>query len=283
MGYSPRYHAASLAAVFLALAIGILIGSEFGDDVVSSTRKSLEKSLLGNLSDARSRASDLEAELDRSNEFADRIYPTIVQNRLRARRIGVLALGGLPGDVSSQIDDALEPTGARLVAVGVVREPPDLEDLADELSQTRFADIETNPDTVEALGTGVGRQLVLGGGFLDRVRSQIFSRASGQFGNLDGLIVVREQPEDLDSADHAATGRLEAGLVDGITSTRTTAVGAEAADTENSSISFFQSRSISSVDDLDLVAGRVAWSSRCSGRRAASASRTRPIACCPTC
>jgi hypothetical protein len=90
------------------------------------------------------------------------------------------------------------------------------------------------------------------------VRSQIFSRASGQFGNIDGLIVVREQPDDLNSAEQTATGRLETGLIDGITSTRTTAVGAEATDTESSSISFFQSRDISSVDDLDLVAGRVA-------------------------
>jgi len=30
MGYSGRYHAASLAAVFIALAIGILIGVGLG-------------------------------------------------------------------------------------------------------------------------------------------------------------------------------------------------------------------------------------------------------------
>ena len=258
MGYSPRYHAASLAAVFLALAIGILIGSEFGGDVVSNTRKSLEKSLLGNLSDARGRAADLESELNRSNEFADRIYPAIVQARLRGRRVGVIALGGLSSDVSSQINDALAPTGGRLVAVGVVREPPDVEGLADQLSQTRFHDLKTNPDTAEALGKGLGRQLVLGGDLLDRVRSQVFSRASGQFGNVDGVIVVRDQPEDLNSADRAATSRLETGLVDGISATRTTGVGAEDTDSEPSSISFFQSRNISSVDDLDLVAGRVA-------------------------
>src|SRR3954451_9381734 len=258
MGYSPRYHAASLAAVFLALAIGILIGAEFGGDVVSNTRKSLEKSLLGNLSDARGRAGELESELSRSNEFADRIYPAIVQARLRGRRVGVIGLGGLPGDLSSQIDEALAPTGGRLVAVGVVREPPDVESLADQLSQTRFRDLKTDPDTVEALGKGLGRQLGLGGDLLDRVRSQVFSRASGRFGNVDGLIVVRDQPDDLDSTERTTTSRLETGLVDGISATRTTGVGAEDSDSEPSSISFFQSRNIASVDDLDLVAGRVA-------------------------
>ncbi len=40
MGYSARYHAASLAAVFLALAIGILIGVGLGDNVVRTPRSS---------------------------------------------------------------------------------------------------------------------------------------------------------------------------------------------------------------------------------------------------
>jgi hypothetical protein len=258
MGYSPRYHAASLAAVFLALAIGILIGAEFGGDVVSNTRKSLEKSLLGNLSDARNRSDELASELGRSNEFAEGVYPVLVRNKLAGRRIGVLALGNLSGDVSSDIEDALGPTGARLVAVGVVRETPDLGDLAAELSETRFLDLESNPDSVEALGTGLGRQIVLGGSLLDRVGSTLFSRASGRFGNIDGLIIVRDQPDELDPVDRTAVGRLETGLVDGIAATRTTAVGVETTGTDPSSISFFESHGTSSVDDIDLVAGRVA-------------------------
>jgi hypothetical protein len=258
MGYSPRYHVASLAAVFLALAIGILIGAEFGDDVVSSTRKNLESSLTGNLDDARERADELAADLGDSNEFGERVYPVLVQDRLAARRIGVLALGGLPDELSTEIEDALEPTGARLVAVGVVREPPDLGALANALSETRFADLETNDDSVQALGTGVGRQLVIGGELLDRVRGQIFSRASGTFGNLDGLIVVRDQPEDLESEERSATSRLETGLLDGVGATRTTAVGVERTETDPSSIAFFQSRNLGSVDDVDRVAGRVA-------------------------
>ncbi|MFP5388506.1 MAG: copper transporter, partial [Thermoleophilia bacterium] len=52
MGYSARYHAVSLIAVFLALAIGILIGAEFGGDALTQTRKDLEHSLVGNLQDA---------------------------------------------------------------------------------------------------------------------------------------------------------------------------------------------------------------------------------------
>src|SRR5262249_12764780 len=125
MGYSARYHATSLIAIFLALAIGVVIGAALGGDTINNTRKDLEQSLTGNLEDARSHAEELSVELGRSNEFADQVYPALVRKDLGGRRIGVVAIGGLPGEVSDAIDEALGPTGGRLVAVGVIREPVD--------------------------------------------------------------------------------------------------------------------------------------------------------------
>jgi hypothetical protein len=258
MGYSARYHATSLIAVFLALAIGILIGAEFGGDALTKTRRDIEHSLTGNLKDARERADQLSGELGRANEFAGRVYPVLVRGQLQGKRIGVVALGGLPGNVSGAIEEALEPTGGRLVAVGVVREPVDTNALAGDLAKTRFARIARNPDAQTAFGVGVGRQLVRGGELVERVRNHLFSRASGSFGSLDGVIVVRDQPQDMGPVQRATAGRLESALVSGMTATRTPAVGAESSDAEPSSISFFQGSSLASVDDVDLVAGRLA-------------------------
>ena len=258
MGYSARYHATSLIAVFLALAIGILIGAEFGGDTLTSTRKDLEQSLTGNLQDARQRVNELNGELGRASQFSTAVYPVLVRDRLRGKRIGLLALGDLPGDVSGAIDDALSPTGARLVAVGVVREPVDTRGLAGDLTKTRFAGIARNPDVQTAFAVGVGRQLVRGGTLLERVRGQLFSRASGNFGALDGVIVVRDQPQDMGPQQRATAGRFESGLVSGIVSTHTPAVGIESSGAEPSSISFFAGSDLSSVDDVDLVAGRLA-------------------------
>ena len=258
MGYSARYHATSLVAVFLALAIGILIGAEFGGDALTNTRKDLEHSLTGNLQDARSRADELNGQLARSDEFASRVYPALVHNRLAGRRIGVVALGDLPGGTSSAIEEALAPTGARLVGIGVVREPVDLRGLSDDLAKTRFADIGTNPETLTAFGTGAGRQLVRGGTLLDRVRSQLFSRASGNFGALDGVIVVRQPPEAMGPRQRSTAAQLESALLGGVTGTRTPAVGVETSTAEPSSISFFSGNDLSSVDDVETAAGQVA-------------------------
>jgi Copper transport outer membrane protein, MctB len=258
MGYSARYHATSLIAVFLALAIGILIGAEFGGDALTNTRKDLEHSLTGNLRDAREHADQLSGELGRADEFSSRVYPVLVRDQLRGRRIGLLALGGLPDDVSGGIEKALGQTGARLVGVGVVREPVDTQALAGDLGKTRFADIARNPDTQTAFGAGVGRQLVRGGTLVERVRSHLFSRASGNFGSLDGVIVVRNQPQDMGPVQRSTATRLESALASGMTATRTPAVGVEISSTEPSSVSFFHGNDLSSVDDVDLVAGQLA-------------------------
>lgn len=258
MGYSARYHTASLIAVFLALAIGILIGAEFGGDALTNTRKDLEHSLVGNLQDARSRADELSDELNRSDEFGERVYPVLTRDRLEGRRIAIVALGGLPSDITADVEDALGPTGARLVGVGVVREPVDMVGLAENLAKTRFADLRTNPDALTELGTGLGRQLAIGGTLPEVVRGQLFSRASGTFGGLDGVIVVRDQPEEMGPVQRSRANQLESALMGGITATRTPTVGIETTTTESSSVSFFQSNDLASVDDVDLTAGQLA-------------------------
>lgn len=258
MGYSAKYHATSLIAVFLALAIGILIGAEFGGDALTNTRRDLERSLTGNLQDARDRADELSAELARSDEFASRVYPALVSDRLAGRRIGVLALGDLPGETSAAIEDALDPTGARIVGIGVVREPVDLRALSGDLSKTRFAGLRRDPDALTAFGVGLGRQIVLGGTLPEFVRGHVFSRASGNFGALDGVIVVRDAPEEMGAVQRSNASRLESALMAGIAGTRTPAVGVETSDAEPSSVSFFNGNDLTSVDDVELSAGQVA-------------------------
>lgn len=258
MGYSARYHATSLIAVFLSLAIGILIGAEFGGDALTGTRKDLERSLVGNLEDARSQAQELSGELGRANEFSERVYPVLTRDRLEGKRIAVIALGGLPSDVTAAVEDALAPTGAQVVGIGVVREPVDVGGLADDLSKTRFLDLETNSDQLTALGKGLGRQLVIGGTLPEVVRGQLFSRTSGSFGALDGVIVVRDQPQDMGPVQRAKAAQFESALMSGVTGTRTPAVGIETTGADPSSISFFQGNDLSSVDDVDDSAGKLA-------------------------
>jgi hypothetical protein len=258
MGYSARYHATSLIAVFLALAVGILIGAQFGGDALSETRKNLEQSLVGNLQDARSRADDLSGELGRANEFDEKVYPVLTRDRLQGQRIAVIAMGGLPSEITSAVEDAIGPTGATLVGVGVVSEPVDMNGLAAELAETRFEEIRTESDQLTELGVGIGRQIVIGGTLPELVRGNLFSRASGEFGTLDAVIIVRAQPEGMGPVQRSTANQLETAILKGMTATRVPTVGVESTSTEPSSISFFQSNGLSTVDDIDNTAGEVA-------------------------
>jgi len=258
MGYSARYHATSLIAVFIALAVGILIGAEFGGDALTQTRKNLEHSLVGNLQDARSRVEELNGELGDANEFSEKVYPVLTRDQLQGKRIGLIAFGDLPGEITSAVENALGPTGAKLVGVGVVREPVDTTTLQEELSNTRFAELATEPEQMEELGAGVGRQLVIGGQLPELIRGSLFSQASGEFGPLDGVIIVRDQPEGMGPVQRSTANSLETSMLRGMTATHVPTVGVEATTTEPSSIGFFQSNNLSSVDDIDTTAGELA-------------------------
>jgi hypothetical protein len=258
MGYSARYHAYSLIAVFVALAIGILIGAGFGQDVVSNTSESLRESLKGDLEDARAEIDDLNGRLDQEQRFGEQVYPALVDGRLEGDRVGLIALGGLPPDISDDVESTLEPTGATLSEVAVVREPPDIDALADQLHGTRFARIDRDPQLLEDFGRVAGRQLVLGGRLLDASREQLLTRSSGRAARLDGVIVERDAPDELDESEQTDLDRLEAGLLEGIGLAGPPVVGVEQSDTDPSSIQLFDSHDIPTSDSIDFVSGRVA-------------------------
>jgi hypothetical protein len=258
MGYSARYHATSLIAVFLALAVGILIGAQFGGDALNGTRKNLENSLVGNLQDARGRVEDLNAEMGHADEFDEKVYPVLTRDRLLGKRIALIAFGSLPGEITSAVEEALGPTGAKLVGVGVVREPVDSTSLAEELADTRFSELATEPEQLIEFGTGVGRQIVIGGTLPEFVRGSLFSHASGEFGALDGVIVVRSQPEGMGPVQRSTANALETSMLKGVTATNVPTVGVESTSTEPSSISFFQSNDLATVDDIETTAGELA-------------------------
>ncbi|MGI9557891.1 MAG: copper transporter [Solirubrobacterales bacterium] len=256
MGYSARYHAASLAAVFLALAIGILIGAAFGDDVVTGTAESLERSLQGDLDEARDETDALGVELGRERDFGRQAYPAIVGARLPEVRVGLVGLGAVPDQLGANVRAALEPTGAELAAVAVVREPPDVEAIA-EAGGLDSPAADPRLDAIEAYGAIVGEQIVEGGPLLERTQDELFSRVSGSLGDLDAVVVSRDRPEEMTREEELQTDSLEAGLLSGLAASPAAVVGVERTRSPTS-VAVFSSQGLATVDHIDLVAGQVA-------------------------
>lgn len=257
MGYSARYHAASLAAVFLALAIGILIGSQWGSDVLNNTRQDLESSLTSDLNEARGEIGNLNRQLDSSSDFGGTVYPLLIEGRLNDRRVGLIGLGALPSSLSDSVEAALERSGADLVAVGAIRQPPSLEDLAGALQGTRFQQLDTNEEILSAYGRTVGRQLVRGGRILNLSRSELMSQSSGEFGGLDGLIIYRAASDGDDPEAQETAETIDHAIIEGAASTRARLVGVETFGTDPSTAGFLRDRNLTTVDNVDQPAGKV--------------------------
>ncbi|MGK2955414.1 MAG: copper transporter [Solirubrobacterales bacterium] len=257
MGYSARYHAASLAAVFLALAIGILIGSQVGGDILNDTRKDLEQSLTGDLDEARGQIDDLDTELGQANDFGNGVLAALTENQIRGDRIGLVGFGSLPSDLTESVEDTIQPTGAELVAVGVIREPPDTEAIANSITGGATPAPNQNDEALERYGRVSGRQLIIGGKVLDATKSELMSQSSGEFGNLDGLLIYRAETGELEPAEASQVEALQRGLIDGATATPAEVVGIEESDTDPSSVSFFGNFNVTSIDNVDQPAGKV--------------------------
>src|SRR2546426_4521498 len=119
-----RYHALSLAAVFIALMVGLLLGVAIGDKgLVSSAEKNLRSSLRKDVRAARADAARLRGELAQRDQLESDLYPLLVGGRLSGRRVGLIGLGGLPDSTIRRVQDALTDTGGRLAAGGGVPEP----------------------------------------------------------------------------------------------------------------------------------------------------------------
>jgi hypothetical protein len=259
MGYSARYHAASLAAVFIALAVGILIGVGFGSDVVNGTADDLENSLQADVEHYRNEASDLERELSSERDFEQTIYPTVVSEHLHGQRVAVIGLGGLGPEVSADIESALGPSGAKVAEIAVVNEPPSLDQLASTLDDRKARALARgDTDAIDAFAEDSGRRLVFGGPRFDDLRGTLLGRYSGRPNGIDTVIVVRQRPEELDPDQATATDHLEQGILSGLLSTARPVVGVEQTSTDPSTIPFFTSEGTSSVDDVDRTAGQVA-------------------------
>jgi Copper transport outer membrane protein, MctB len=247
----------SLGAVFLALGIGVLLGVAIGENgVVSGASKDLEKSLRGDLNNARSRNSDLRRELAIRDDYEQQTYEPLVKDLLSGWRIGIVAMGNLSGGYSSNVTDAVEPAGAGLDSVSVIKAPLPLGRLASEMKGTRLARLDRSNDQLERFGRRVGRQMVAGGDLIGRLRHNLFSSSRGEYRGLDGIVYVRDR-DGLEGEEKQAQDSFEAGLLAGF-GDATGVVAVETTGTDPSQVGFFSSHDLASVDDLDLTPGKTA-------------------------
>ena len=111
---SLRYHIVSLVAVFLALALGIVVGSTvLQEGTVSVLRATSER--VRQESERNSRANvALNQDIARLQTFGAAVLPELVQNRLKGRSVVLVDTDKVDGGMRESVRKVLEDAGAQV-------------------------------------------------------------------------------------------------------------------------------------------------------------------------
>jgi hypothetical protein len=260
--FDLRYHVASLAAVFVALMLGIVVGVGISDrGFIRGTERSLFEKEIANLRGQvegleQSRAADAE-ERRAADATLRAAYPQLVANRLAGKHVAVVFVGpvdhSINGDVRQALQDAGAPPVLRLRAIKVPIDPTAVDrDLNGHPALASYV----GADKLATVGRELGNELVRGGNtpLWDRLSGDIVDERSGGAARpADGVVIAR-------SADlqRGATVQLLRGLYTGLADAGVPAVGVEDSGKPWSALAPFHRVGMSTVNVVDSLGGRAA-------------------------
>ncbi len=259
--FDLRYHVASLAAVFLMLVVGILIGvgisgRGFVDD---AERKQLEGKIAGlreEVDAANETAADFERRQQAAEDFVESAYPALAAKRLEGKNIAILVLGPVDPTVSAIERAVEEDAEGRVSRMRALELPLRLEGVEAAVSAKPELGGYVGDAQLGNLGRDLGRELAAGGEtpLWDALESEIVEVRDGRLADpVDGVIALRTaEPQT------AETSRFLAGIYQGLGSAGVPVVGVEPTRVEQSAIPVFQRYRLSTVDGVDTPVGALA-------------------------
>lgn len=260
--FDLRYHVASLAAVFLALVIGILVGVGISSQgVISTNERDVLNERIAELKrqrdSARQRGADLARTQRAAQAFVSRTYPALMRGRLQTARVAILfvgsAEGSLPAEIDETLSDADSPGAIRLRALKVPIDGAAIDRILD--SRRAFARYAGDRQ-LDDLGAALAAEFVAGGRtplWNALMRVLVEERSGDGRQPIDAIVVVRSA-----APQQRGTARFLAGLYSGLAGSGAAVVGVEDSESPVSAVETYRKQGISSVDDLDTAAGRLA-------------------------
>jgi hypothetical protein len=259
--FDLRYHVASLAAVFVALVLGIFLGvglsgKGFVSDAERENLQAQIDALRAERDSAVARAEGADLRSGELDAFARTTYPGLVGGMLSGRRVGIVFVGSVDQGLAGAVRRSVADAGGRVTMIRALRVPLDREATDSALRTELDTRALAGPDNRERQGRSLARELVAAGPnpVFDALTRVLVEEQSGSVNPaLDAVVVAR--PGAPQQGDTAA---LLAGLYSGLAAAPVPTVGVEKSDPKTSALSVFHRRGLSTVDSVDAAAGQVA-------------------------
>lgn len=156
-----RYHLISLIAVFLALGLGILMGSVVLDDrLVERLQDRVSETIKSN-GDLRARINDLDGRLTAFEEFATEAEEALVENTLLGETVVFIEVEGSDGSIVEDVRDSIEGAGGEFATSIVLTERFALRDQVerDQLALILGSSSSTARDLRNEVATALGQRM----------------------------------------------------------------------------------------------------------------------------
>ena len=133
-----RYHLVSLISVFLALAVGIILGAGPLQGAIGETLTEQVDALRAERTELRTELDATQSALDGDERYIEAVGTQLVTGSLQDSRVAVVQLGEVPEDISNGVLSQLDTAGANVVSRTVLTEA--WTDSAEESSRETVAD-----------------------------------------------------------------------------------------------------------------------------------------------
>jgi hypothetical protein len=165
---SFRYHVITIVAVFVALAVGILMGSTLLDQNLVHTLQNQTADMSQTISSLTKKVNDQQTQLQAAERFASDAMPSLLGDRLQGKQVVLLTEHGIDLATLNKVRQALAgPGGAGASVQGVVVMNPSmaLTDPASRAAAAHILGVPANTSTArlsQELARALGDRLASG-------------------------------------------------------------------------------------------------------------------------
>jgi len=253
--FDMRYHIASLVAVFLALTVGLLLGSLVADTgVLADRQETLVESIRNDIKKINETNVTLRAEVNELRGFQNEVLPIAIRKRLLGSKIVIVTMRDGQDDTVNGIKKALETAGAQAFMLSL------------KTDGLNFAD----KDLVTRLGEKFGAIDAQGGDFERLFWPRLAAELAGKESpalidelSAMGLVKIDAGALPVDNIVVLApadkkVGNRDAFLIEALTQLGDKRViGVETSITKPSRVAAYKLRDVSTVDDVETVPGMI--------------------------